>query len=56
MHKVTLKSTKRVFAIKKIDKLKLFTQNMATQIANEVNIMYSIKHPNIVKIIDSFES
>ena len=53
---MTSKSTKRTFAIKKIDKAKLFSQNMGSQIANEVKIMYSIRHPNIVKIFDSFES
>jgi serine/threonine protein kinase len=54
--RVTDKASGRVFAIKKIDKFRVKQCNMATQICNEIRIMYEIKHKNIIRIFDHFES
>lgn len=56
VYRVTDKQSGRVFAIKKIDKFKVKMRGMVTQICNEIRIMYEIKHKNIVRIFDHFES
>ena len=47
--------TNRVVAIKVIDKQKVIQSKMQTQLNNELKIMYSVFHNNIVGIYNHFE-
>jgi serine/threonine protein kinase len=53
--KATHLETNRVVAIKVIDKLKVKQSKMQGQLVNELKIMYSISHNNIVGIYNHFE-
>ena len=55
VYKVTHKSSKRVFALKVIEKAKLKKNKMENQIQNEVKIMYSLDNENIVRLFNHFE-
>lgn len=48
-------ATNRVFALKEINKKLIRDSQMETQIVNEIKIMYSLDHPNIIKLINHFE-
>lgn len=49
------KETNRVFAIKKIEKLLIRKVGMVKQVINEIKIMYSLNHENIIKLVNHFE-
>ena len=53
--KVQHKKTKQVFAIKVINKESIIQQNMLDQINKEIEIMYKLDHPNIIKLYSHFE-
>jgi serine/threonine protein kinase len=53
--KATHKETNRVVAIKVINKEKIKKSKMQAQLVNELKIMYSISHNNIVGIYNHFE-
>lgn len=55
VYKVVHKISKRVFALKVIDKAKLKKNKMENQIQNEVKIMYSLDNEHIVKLFNHFE-
>ena len=53
--KVRHKITKQIFAIKVINKKSIIQQNMLEQINKEIEIMYKLDHPNIIKLYTHFE-
>jgi serine/threonine protein kinase len=55
VYKVTHKISKRVFALKVIEKAKIKKNKMENQIQNEVKIMYSLDNEHIVRLFNHFE-
>jgi len=55
VYKVEHKQTKQIYALKQISKQQLKHQKMINQIKIEIKIMYSLHHPNIVKLYNHFE-
>ena len=53
--KVTHKVTKKVYAIKVMDKESIIKHKMQDQINREIEIMYKINHPHIVKLVNHYE-
>ena len=53
--KVAHKKTKLIYAIKQISKKQIKAQKMVPQIKNEIKIMYSVHHENIIKLYNHFE-
>jgi len=53
--KVTCKQTKKVFVIKVMNKKSIIEQKLVDQINREIEIMYKVDHPHIVKLINHFE-
>ena len=53
--KVREKKTKKIFAIKIINKEDIIKNNMLDQIKKEINIMYKLNHPNIIQLYTHFE-
>ena len=53
--KVQHKFTKQIFAIKVINKENIIQQNMIEQLNKEIEIMYKLNHPNIIKLYSHFE-
>lgn len=53
--KVQNKTTKQICAIKVIKKENIIKQNMLEQINKEIEIMYKLNHPNIIKLYSHFE-
>jgi serine/threonine protein kinase len=53
--KVVHKVSKRVFALKIIDKKRIRKNSMEAQMQNEIKIMYSLNHPNVVRLFNHFE-
>ena len=53
--KVKHKKTGKVYAIKEIEKKEIKLRKMVEQVKNELKIMYSLNHPNIVKLYSHFE-
>lgn len=53
--KVTQKQTKRVYVIKVMSKKSIIEQKLVDQINREIEIMYKVNHPHIVKLINHFE-
>ena len=53
--KVREKKTKKIFAIKLINKEDIIKYNMLDQIKKEINIMYKLNHPNIIQLYTHFE-
>jgi len=53
--KVTHKVTNKTYAIKVMDKRNIIEQNMVDQINREIEIMYKINHPHVIKLINHFE-
>ena len=53
--KVRNKITKEIYAIKVINKEYIIKQNMTEQIKKEIEIMYKLNHPNIIKLLSHFE-
>ena len=55
VYKVRNKMTKQIFAIKVINKENIMKQNMLEQIKKEIEIIYKLDHPNIIKLYSHFE-
>ena len=53
--KVRHKITKEIFAIKVMNKENIIRHNMVEQINKEIEIMYKLDHPNIIKLYSHFE-
>ena len=53
--KVRHKVTKQIFAIKVINKDSIVKQNMVEQTNREIEIMYRLDHPHIIKLYSHFE-
>ena len=53
--KVVHKATSKVYCIKVISKKSIIEQKMVEQMNREIEIMYSLHHPHIVKLINHFE-
>ena len=53
--KVVNKYTKKHYVIKVIDKSRINSQDLKNQLNREIKIMYSLNHPNIMKLINHFE-
>ena len=54
VHRVTHKATKQDYAVKMIQKEQLV--NCAGSMISEIELMSRIKHPNVIKIVDLFET
>ena len=53
--KVRHKITRQIFAIKVINKDSIVKQNMVEQTNREIEIMYKLDHPHIIKLYSHFE-
>ena len=53
--KVRHKITNQIYAIKVINKEYIIKENMLEQIKKEIEIMYKVNHPNIIKLYSHFE-
>jgi serine/threonine protein kinase len=53
--KVIHKSTNKLYVIKVIDKKNIVKQKMVEQMNREIEIMYKVNHPHVVKLINHFE-
>ena len=53
--KVFHKKTNNVYVIKVIDKKNIIEQKLVEQMNREIEIMYKINHPHIVKLVNHFE-
>ena len=53
--KVRHKVTKKIFAIKVINKDSIIKQNLVEQTNREIEIMYALDHPHIIKLYNHFE-
>ena len=53
--KVRHKQSDKVYVIKVVNKQNIIQQKMGEQINREVEIMYKINHPHIIKLINHFE-
>ena len=53
--KVRHKVTKQIFAIKVINKESIVKQNMVEQTNREIEIMYKLDHPHIIKLYSHFD-
>ncbi len=53
--KVTQKQTKKVFVIKVMNKRSIIEQKLVDQINREIEILYRVNHPHIVKLVNHFE-
>ncbi|CAD8180118.1 unnamed protein product [Paramecium octaurelia] len=56
VYKCVLNSTKKIYAIKMIEKLQLKKNQMNHQLQREVAIQQMLKHPNIIQLIEFFET
>ena len=55
VHRAIHKKTKKVYAIKEIKKKTLEIPKLIEHAKTEVKIMYSLNHPNIIKLYNHFE-
>jgi serine/threonine protein kinase len=53
--KVIHKATNKTYVIKVIDKVNIQKQNMVDQMNREIEIMYLVDHPHVIKLINHFE-
>ena len=53
--KVRNKITDKLYAIKVINKQNIIEQKMVDQINREIEIMYKVNHPHIVKLVNHYE-
>ena len=53
--KVSHKNTGKIYVIKLMSKQKIIKEKISEQINREVEIMYKINHPHIIKLINHFE-
>ncbi|CAK71906.1 unnamed protein product (macronuclear) [Paramecium tetraurelia] len=56
VYKCLLNQTKKLYAIKMIDKLKLKTKQMMHQLQREVAVQQMLKHQNILQFVEFFET
>ncbi|CAD8078917.1 unnamed protein product [Paramecium sonneborni] len=56
VYKCLLYSTKKVYAIKMIDKVQIKKNQMLHQLSREVMIQQMLKHQNIIQLIEFFET
>ena len=55
VHKVIHNMTKKTYAIKVLNKSKIIAQKAEKLITREIEIMYKINHPHIMKLTNHFE-
>lgn len=55
VYRATHRKTGKEFALKKISKKEIKSQNMIAQLSNEIKISKSMDHPNIIKLYEKFE-
>lgn len=55
VYKVRHKQSGNLYAIKVISKEAILKEKMLPQLRREVRIMYSLNHPNVIKLINHFE-
>ena len=55
VYKTTFKETKKVYALKVIDKSILNNEEQIKNIVNEINIMNELDSPNLLRLITNFE-
>ncbi|KAL4498649.1 hypothetical protein ABPG72_019767 [Tetrahymena utriculariae] len=55
VYKTKLLKTGQVYALKQMEKQQILKQGMVKQIQTEVKVMYSLDHPNIIKLYNHFE-
>jgi len=55
VHLVKSKTTNQLYVMKKMSKREIESSDMVEQIHTEIRIHKSLDHPNVVKVIDSFE-
>ena len=48
-------ATDNLYAIKVVSKAKILERGMVDQLKREIRIMYSLSHPNIIKLFNHFE-
>ena len=53
--KVIHKTTNRVYVIKVIDKKSIQEQKQVNQMNREIEIMYKVNHPHLMKLVNHFE-
>ena len=53
--KVIHKTTNRVYVIKVIDKKSIQEQKLVNQMNREIEIMYKVNHPHLMKLVNHFE-
>ena len=53
--KVRHKENNKIYAIKVISKTTIFETNMVSQMNREIEIMYMLHHPHIIKLVNHFE-
>lgn len=53
--KVIHKKTNNIYVIKVIDKKNIIEQKLVEQMNREIEIMYKVDHPHIVKLVNHFE-
>ena len=53
--KVSHKNTGKIYVIKLMSKQKIIKEKIGEQINREVEIMYKLNHPHIIKLINHFE-
>ncbi|EGR29754.1 hypothetical protein IMG5_149050 [Ichthyophthirius multifiliis] len=55
VYKAKSKKTNQLVALKQMDKQQIKNQGMYKQIQTEVKVMYTLDHPNIIKLYNHFE-
>lgn len=53
--KVRHKITRKIYAIKVIDKTNIIKENLVEQTNREIDVMYHLDHPHIIKLYNHFE-
>lgn len=56
VRKVTNKETGEMFALKRLDMMKIKSERQAMQLLEEIEIMCQLDHPNIIKLEEVYES
>ena len=53
--KVIHKQTNKTYVIKVIDKISIFEQKLVYQMNREIEMMYKLNHPHVMKLVNHFE-
>ena len=53
--KVIHKQTNKTYVIKVIDKISIFEQKLVDQMNREIEMMYKLNHPHVMKLVNHFE-